>query len=117
MWVDLNGNGIQDPGEPGVPGVTVKLVQNGVVVATTTTDGNGLYTFPNVLPGTYTVEFSLPEGFEFTPPLQGGDRTVDSNVINFGTGSTGSFTIGAGEHITDIDAGIKRSVCKWIVAG
>ncbi len=113
--MDLNGNGIQDPGEPGVPGVTVSLVQNGVVVDTTTTDANGFYNFPNVVPGTYTVEFSLPDGFEFTLPLQGGDRTVDSKVINFGTGSTGSFTVGAGEHITNIDAGIKRSVCKGIV--
>ena len=38
VWHDVNGNGIQDAGEPGIDGVTVKLLDsNGNVKATTTT--------------------------------------------------------------------------------
>ena len=41
VWNDGNGNGIQDHGEPGLPGITVDLLDShGEVVATTTTDGD-----------------------------------------------------------------------------
>ena len=29
VWYDDNGDGIQQPGEPGIPGVTVVVSQNG----------------------------------------------------------------------------------------
>src|SRR6185436_9205260 len=38
IWKDTNGNGIQDSGEPGLPGVTVQLKNGSTVVATTTTN-------------------------------------------------------------------------------
>src|SRR3954471_14058714 len=39
VFFDTNGNGVQDPGEPGIPGVTLELHDgNGVLIATTTTD-------------------------------------------------------------------------------
>ncbi|MFN8358081.1 MAG: SdrD B-like domain-containing protein [Spirosomataceae bacterium] len=37
VWSDVNGNGIQDPNESGIGGITVKLYKGGVLVATTTT--------------------------------------------------------------------------------
>ena len=47
VWNDLNGNGIQDAGEPGIPNVTVQLFNCGgtVPIAITTTDANGNYLF------------------------------------------------------------------------
>ncbi|MFN8498618.1 MAG: SdrD B-like domain-containing protein [Anaerolineae bacterium] len=52
VFNDLNGNGTQDPGEPGIPGVTVTLKDpSGNPVGTTTTDASGNYSFPNVPPG------------------------------------------------------------------
>ncbi len=56
IWMDYNGNGIRDNGEPGIAGVTVKLYQdtngNGIfepatdtLMATTTTDAAGGYSF------------------------------------------------------------------------
>ncbi|GAB3563622.1 hypothetical protein GCM10027578_07670 [Spirosoma luteolum] len=55
---DPNKNGVQDAGEPGVPNVLVTLYQNGSAVASTTTDGSGIYTFTGVAPGSgYTVVF------------------------------------------------------------
>lgn len=44
VWNDLNGNGIQDADEPGMPDVTAILVNgSGQQLATTTTDENGQY--------------------------------------------------------------------------
>jgi uncharacterized repeat protein (TIGR01451 family) len=47
VWRDTNGNGVQDAGEAGIPGVTVELWRNGVQVGTTTTGPNGEYYFTN----------------------------------------------------------------------
>ena len=41
VWQDLNRNGVQDAGEPGIYHVKVELLQNGVVVRTTYTDASG----------------------------------------------------------------------------
>ncbi|MFK7980659.1 MAG: SdrD B-like domain-containing protein, partial [Saprospiraceae bacterium] len=45
VWVDKNDNGIQDEDEKGIEGVTVELIKNNAVVATTTTNNEGLYFF------------------------------------------------------------------------
>jgi len=47
VFNDVNGNGIQDSGEPGIPNVTVNLLDStGTnVLATTTTNANGIYNF------------------------------------------------------------------------
>lgn len=83
VWVDSNGDGIQQPNEPGAPGVLVSLIDEstGNVVAVTVTDGNGGYLFPNVAPGNYTLSFTnLPTGTTFTTPNVGDDN-FDSDVI------------------------------------
>ena len=47
VWKDLNANGIQDPGEPGIAGVTIKLmrVSDGYQWGSVVTDANGNYYF------------------------------------------------------------------------
>ncbi len=56
IYFDPNANGTQDPGEEGIPGVTVTLLdQNGDPIATTTTDENGEYLFPGLPDEPYTV--------------------------------------------------------------
>lgn len=45
VWRDDDGDGVQDPGEPGLDGVTVELYRNGVLVGTTTTTNGGQYLF------------------------------------------------------------------------
>lgn len=56
IWLDADGDGLQDAGEPGIPGVTVALLDAaGNVIATVTTDANGNYAFTGLPDGTYTV--------------------------------------------------------------
>ncbi|MBL0026216.1 MAG: hypothetical protein IPO98_15070 [Saprospiraceae bacterium] len=63
VWEDLNANGVQDVGEPGIPGVSVTLTGtdgNGTPVnLNTNTNGLGLYLFSNLVPGTYKVAFGV----------------------------------------------------------
>ena len=102
VWNDLNENGIQDPGEPGVAGVTVTV--NNVDY---TTDANG-YWRSNDLSAwrNYTVTFSnLPTGFVFSPQDQGTDDNLDSDPDPT-TGVTVSYRPVRYQTITHIDAGI-----------
>src|SRR5439155_1307251 len=56
VWVDGNGDGVQDAGEAGINGVTVQLLDAASnVIATATTAGDGNYTFNGLTGGTYTV--------------------------------------------------------------
>ncbi|WP_158549995.1 SdrD B-like domain-containing protein [Runella aurantiaca] len=45
VWVDTNKNGVQDPCEKALPGVTVSLYKGATLIATTTTNANGEYYF------------------------------------------------------------------------
>ena len=45
VWRDSNSNGVQDPGENGIAGVTVRLYQGLTLVGTAVTDANGEYYF------------------------------------------------------------------------
>lgn len=79
VWLDANGNGMQDYGEPGVGGVCVDLLDSsGAQAAQTTTDSNGYYGF-DVQPGHYTVQFELPPGARFTQ-ANVGDENHDSDA-------------------------------------
>ena len=68
FWEDANANGIQDAGEPGVSGATVKLWvdtdKNGTadtLLRTTTTTGSGSYAFNG-------LDASLHYLVQFVPP-------------------------------------------------
>ena len=96
VFLDQNADGINDPDEPGVPGVTVNLLDAaGDIVDTTTTDddGNFLFTTP---PGDFIVEFVPPAGFDITRPLQGQDPSVDSNATPL-TGRSEPVTLNPGD--------------------
>lgn len=108
VWNDYDNDGIQDPGEPGIPGITVILyAADGITpIASAITDANGAYNFVNLNPGTYVVGFSnIPLGATFSPANQGGNDALDSDADQ-NTGKTSPITLVAGEYNPTIDAGI-----------
>ncbi|MBP7184029.1 MAG: hypothetical protein KBA06_00855 [Saprospiraceae bacterium] len=47
VWLDSDEDGVQDPGEAPLQGITVQLLKNGSVISTATTDAQGRYIFSN----------------------------------------------------------------------
>jgi len=110
VWLDSNKNGVQDAGEAGVAGVKVILLDaaGNAVGSPLVTDANGNYLFTNLKPGTYSVQFdktSLPAGYTFTTPAQGGDSTRDSDADAI-DGRTAQVSLSSGDSVRDLDAGI-----------
>ena len=93
VWLDTNGNGVQDGGESGVSGVGVDLFDgSGTLVASDVTDGSGLYSFPALGTGTYFLGFTAPAGFIFTGLDQGVSDLVDSDADPL-SGLTAAFLL------------------------
>ncbi len=111
VWLDTNQDGIQDASEMGVSSIPVGLYDNlGNLVSTTMTNNSGFYIFDDLDPGTYSIGFNLPLGYEFTTQKQGGVNK-DSDALAPATaadinGRTAAFTLAAGDYNEDIDAGI-----------
>ncbi len=115
VWSDLNGNGVQDSGEPGISGGTVTLTITwpgaaGTTILTTTTDGAGAYSFGNLLldedfdgaglgEPTFLVTFSTPSGYTVTLEDQGGNEALDSD------GLTETVSPVEGQAVTNVDSG------------
>jgi len=110
VWEDLNANGVQDAGEPGIAGVTVNLFNSaGTQIDTTTTGSNGFYKFDNLAPGTYSVGFGTLAGFGFTTQNTGSNDAIDSDA-NPTTGRTGTYTLTSGQYNDTVDAGLVGSL-------
>ncbi len=124
VWYDSNGNGIQDSGEPGLPGVTVKLYDSAGNLVATTRSGqygpNGQYAFTGLPAGSYTVQFVPPTGYVFSPPgIDDGNPnpTQRDSDPNPATGTTAAFSLAAGQTKTNIDAGLSITGSQPISIG
>ncbi|MFK7782106.1 SdrD B-like domain-containing protein, partial [Psychroserpens sp.] len=106
VFLDIDLDGIQDPGEEGVEGVTVLLLDcDGNELDSTETDENGNYLFTDLDPNIdYIVEFVTPNGFEVSPANQGGDDANDSDAGE--DGQTECIDLEPGEENLTVDAGI-----------
>lgn len=109
VWEDTNGNGVKDSNEPAVSGITVKLHNNNTVIATATTDAYGKYLFSNLEPGNYTVEFVLPNGYQFTAKNAGGNPNTDSDVSTSAK-ATDNIALGYEQNNLSVDAGIYKPI-------
>lgn len=81
VWEDLNNNGVRDSGEPGIAGVEVTLLKDGVAIATQTTNTLGEFVFTDVEPGTgYALRFGRPSGYDPTTNNAGSNNGIDSDI-------------------------------------
>ena len=64
VWNDLNGDGQKTEDEPGLDGLTVDLA--GDATASMITDADGVFTFIELMAGTYQVTSTGPEGWKAT---------------------------------------------------
>lgn len=112
VWEDVNGDGLQSEGEPGVAGFPVRLVGTDLdgnpVSLETVTDENGAYAFENLASGEYQVIFD-PNGLNsnttFTTQHAGDDTTIDSDADQV-TGATQTFTLAPDSGDPTLDAGL-----------
>ncbi len=104
VFLDSNGNNMQDDGEIGLEGIIVLLYDmDGNIVAQTITDSNGDYFFFDVPEGQYYVLFDIPSTYVAVIPNVGNDA-FDSDI---GTdGATMFFNVTMGEVIANLDAGL-----------
>ena len=107
VFRDANANGLQDTDEEGESGVIVRLLKPGNTssIGTTVSDAEGIYDFPNLIPGDYLLRFELPDDFVFSLPDQGSDDTVDSDVDSL-SGMTEVVSVASGEFLETMDAGL-----------
>ncbi len=109
VFDDLNRNGIQDQGEPGIEGVTVTLLDasgNAIAGKTVLTGANGEYNFTGLDAGAYSIQFGTKAGYVRTA-ANVGDDTLDSDA-DATTGRTGQYTLVAGQPNLTVDAGLYR---------
>ncbi|MEZ5343682.1 MAG: SdrD B-like domain-containing protein, partial [Acidimicrobiales bacterium] len=88
VFHDLNDDGLQDGGEPGISGVTVTLTGTddlgNAVSLTTTTDVDGNYGFDDLISGTYIVNETQPvpynDGIDTAGTSAGDDAAVNDEI-------------------------------------
>jgi hypothetical protein len=111
-WADTDRDGVRQAEEILQEGVTVELLSSpgGAVVATTTTDADGSYSFADAADGDYTVRVTAPGAFEF-PDTAGGDNDFASTGPpppgEPEQGASTTITVDGDSQHTDIDAGMQ----------
>lgn len=119
VWNDLDGDNVQDAGEPGLAGVVVNLYNDGngngivdgadAVIATVTTDANGQYLFSGLANGSYVVSVPTPpSGFNHTGT--GGDADSDTGTA----GIQNPATITLGGNALDLDFGFRANTQRSV---
>ena len=109
VWNDLNGDGIQDVGEPGIVGVgaiiTRSITGDSVAGGSAISDANGIITFDPVGQDVFDITYTPPAGSNYLATYQnvGGDDTLDSDVNPSTLVSTVSTT--KGQTLDNADAG------------
>jgi uncharacterized repeat protein (TIGR01451 family) len=85
VFEDKNGDGEQQPNEPGIPNAVIFLEDGNRI----TTDLNGLYSLSNVLPGYRTAVLDLTSipGYTLAPHKRFQERNSQSRLVHISPGS------------------------------
>ncbi len=115
VWVDADNDGAQDPGEPGIPNVRIRLYHDAAedgmfrsLLATVRTDAAGFYIFTNVPAGFYQVRVdtnTLPNAF-----LLSGDPDSFGETLPAGAGdhlTTAPVVLAPGDVYVNVDFGYR----------
>ena len=121
VWHDTDNNGLQDPGEPGISGVSVSLYRDtdgdgqaepgeadGAAIASLLTDAGGAYTFTDLPSGRYFLVFEQPAGYSAVPDNSGSDDSLDSDAGAGGASQVVALFPGAADP--SLDAGLLSSM-------
>jgi SdrD B-like domain/Secretion system C-terminal sorting domain len=124
IWIDQNGNGIQDAAETtGQGGITVTLYRPGadglpntpddIAVGSAITNAAGNYMINNIpvtVPGTnFFIKFTtLPAFSVFTIKNATGSNADNNSDVNIATKCTDLFTLNPGQTRLDLDGGINN---------
>lgn len=116
VWIDNNANGIQDPGEPGVPNIEVILYDSLLnVIGSKYTDDNGYYNFDKVaVPAfgkkSFIVGFNnIPPDYAYTKSIEEQSLQSVSSKSDTISGRTKPIFLSAGDVRNDIDGGLKNA--------
>ncbi|NQU29900.1 MAG: sortase, partial [Anaerolineae bacterium] len=120
VWSDINLDGLQTAGEPGIAGVTVTLydVSTGNPVSGVspqTTGADGLYYFGDLFEDDYYVQIAMPAGY--TPTINqntanNDDSENDSNIQSSPSANTyrsGDFTLTNNGEPNTVNSNIANS--------
>ncbi|MBU5421751.1 hypothetical protein KQI48_03630 [Cellulomonas hominis] len=132
VWLDTDRDGVQDPGEPGIPGVVLRLTSpdgtevvdvHGRPVRPVTTDADGRYLFGDLPPGRYVVTIdrvaSADALREYAPTLDGAG---DDPGLDSSTWTVASADLVGGQEDRTLDFGFVPSdamqlAVRKVVAG
>ncbi len=117
VWNDINGNGLQDPGEEGISNVSLNLYNSDCeLIGTTSTDENGIYAFNR-----FNVDSDRDGSFDGIFPgityYVGIDNTIYDPITGLYTLGTDEYTICTansgteGEDNIDCDAEFSEISC------
>ncbi len=130
IWIDTDGDGVQDPNEQALSGITISIWKGGVQIATATTGANGEYFFSSATGGNVTwlgtgADTSLLPNTNYelrvdttqsnlipywnTPAnavANGGTDQIDNDAVPSGQNAIINFTTGVtGSTIYNLDIG------------
>ncbi len=114
VWSDDDNNGIMDPQEAGVAGVTLSLAgEKTKSEYTLVTDATGEYRFSRLRNDTYHLTAQLPDGMLFARySLEGGDKRSVFTVE--GTKATRDFPVVGAADVMNKNVGV---ILKGVVEG
>ena len=124
VWEDLNGNGIQDTGEPGIAGIDVTIsgttgdgtdittvVPNATIQTSSATATLGEYCFTDLPPGAYKVTFGTPTDMVATVADEPtGTDANDSDADPANGLMSEMVTLESGDENNDLDGGFLAPV-------